>query len=584
MLRRAFVAIGLVLVAGALRPATFAEELPPPSRWIPRDAVVSLEINRPKEVLSLLLDSKLAEAVTNHPVYKQATAQPGFQQFRGVIQYLEGQLDTDWKTGLKKLTGGGATAAITSNGIVLVMIDAEDGKLLTKLMDMIVGFAKTEAENQGNPNRVKSADYRGATCWEFSDGRAHAIVGNRFISANKAEGLKAVLDTRAGSEGDSLTALPAYQTAKKAAGEEATATAFVNLAMLKQHPAVQQAIGKNTNPMGALLFAGLIDAVRQSNWLALALKVEDQTLTLETTLDSKRTGKSELAAFARSEKPGEGILPNLAVPRTIAGLSFYRDLHGFYAAKDKLFPERTSGLIFFENMMGIFFSGRDLTEEVLSQFRPEIRFVVAEQKYDPEVGIPQVQVPAFALILKVFRPNEAAELMEEAFQKAVGLVSFTSGQKGVPGLIVDRPTHADVRYTVAYSGRVRGEAKGPVGMRYNFRPALAKLGDYVVISSTDGLARDLIDALKKEVATPPKAQPETNRLVEVDGAQVASILAANRSTLVRQNMTEKGSSQREAETNIGMLLAAVKLFGKATLTLGERDDKVQARLAVKLNP
>jgi hypothetical protein len=333
-----------------------------------------------------------------------------------------------------------------------------------------------------------------------------------------------------------------------------------------------------------LLFAGLIDSVRQSNWIALALKVEDQSLTLATTMDSKGTGKSELAAFARAEKPGEGALPNLTVPRMIAGMSFYRDLHGFYAAKDKLFPERTSGLIFFENMMGIFFSGRDLTEEVLSQFRPEIRFVVAEQKYDPEVGTPQVQIPAFALILKVFDPKESAELMEEAFQKAVGLVSFTSGQKGVPGLIVDRPTYADVRYTVAYSGRIRGDAKGPVGMRYNFRPALAKLGDYVVVSSTDGLARDLIDALKKEIATPPKAQHETNSVVEVDAAQLSSVLAANRSALVRQNMTEKGASQSEAETSIGVLLAAVKLFGKATLTLGERDDKVQARLAVKLNP
>jgi len=579
-----FVALGLMLVAGALSPVVVAEELPPPSRWLPRDTVVSLEITQPKEVVNLLVDSKLAEAVMNHPAYKQATAQPGFQQFRGVIQYLEGQLDTDWKSGLKKLTGRGVTAAITSKGVVVVMMDAEDGKLLTRLWDMISGFAKTEAANQGNPNRVKSAEYRDATCWEFGDGRAHAIVGSRYVSANNPEGLKAVLDVRAGSESGSLAALPAYQAARKATGEGATAAAFVNLAALKQHPAVQQAINKNTNPMAALLFAGLIDSVRQSNWLALALKVEDQSLTLETTIDSKGAGKSELAAFARAEKPGEGILPNLAVPRMIAGMSFYRDLHGFYAAKDKLFPERTSGLILFENMMGIFFSGRDLTEEVLSQFRPEIRFVVAEQKYDAEVGIPQVQIPAFALILRVFHPEEAAELMEEAFQKAIGLVSFTSGQKGVPGLIVDRPTYADVRYTVAYSGRIRGEAKGPVGMRYNFRPALAKLGDYVVFSSTDGLACDLIDILKKEIATPPKAQPDTNSLVEVDAGQLSSLLAANRSALVRQNMTEKGTSQREAETHIGVLLAAVKLFGKATLTLGERDDKLQARLAVKLNP
>ncbi len=579
MLRRVFVVIGLLVVAGAVSPAASADQTPSAARWIPRDTVAALEITRPKEVLSLALESKLTETVTAHPLFKHATAQPGFQQFRAVVSYLEGQLGTDWKTGLKKLTGGGVTAAITSKGVVIVIIDAEDAKLLARLQEMVIGFAK-----QNQPDRVKSTEYQGATCWELAEGQVHAVVGGRFISATKPEGLKAVLDTKAGTENQSLLSLPAYQAAKKAVGDEAAARAYVNLAIVKQAPGVQAGLDKNTNPMGALLFAGLLDALRQSNWLGLALRIDDQTLSLAATLDGKASGKSELASFARSKKPTEGILPNLAVPRMIAGMSFYRDLHGFYAAKDKLFPERTSGLIFFENMMGIFFSGRDLTEEVLAEFRPEVRFVIAEQKYDPEFGIPQIQIPAFALILKVFHPKEAADLMEEAFQKAVGLVSFTSGQKGVPGYVVDRPSHSDVRYTVAYAGKARGEEKGPVAMRYNFRPSLVKLGDSVVISSADGLARDLIDALKKEISAPPKPAHDTNSLVEVDATQVASILSANRATLVRQNIMEKGSSQREAETAIDMLLSAVKLLGKTTIALGQRDDKVQARLTLKLNP
>ena len=97
--------------------------------------------------------------------------------------------------------------------------------------------------------------------------------------------------------------------------------------------------------------------------------------------------------MARS--PGLRIPPLLRCPRKpatapgrtspcpggIAAVSLYRDLHGFYAAKDTLFPERTSGLIFFENMMGIFFTGRDLTDEVLAETEPEIRLVVAEPQY-----------------------------------------------------------------------------------------------------------------------------------------------------------------------------------------------------------
>ena len=98
-------------------------------------------------------------------------------------------------------------------------------------------------------------------------------------------------------------------------------------------------------------------------------------------------------------------MPNLAVPRRIAAVSLYRDLHGFYAAKDDLFPERTSGLIFFENMMGIFFSGRDLTNEVLAETEPEIRVLVAQQEYDEKIGTPETQFPAFAAILRMKDPE-----------------------------------------------------------------------------------------------------------------------------------------------------------------------------------
>ena len=138
---------------------------------------------------------------------------------------------------------------------------------------------------------------------------------------------------------------------------------FVNLKPLLGIPNIAGLLEKQrANPLAALTFAGLAESVRNSNWLNLELNVEGQTLALRALTDGKITGPTNPAAFALPQKAGDGARPNLAVPRRIAALSLYRDLHGFYAAKDTLFPERTSGLIFFENMMGIFFTGRDLTE------------------------------------------------------------------------------------------------------------------------------------------------------------------------------------------------------------------------------
>ena len=171
---------------------------------------------------------------------------------------------------------------------------------------------------------------------------------------------------------------------------------FVNMAVLKQAPGLAKALQpKDSNPLAALLFAGITESVSASNWLAVGLRVNEKedTLALQVVTDGAKLDAKGPAAFALPAKREEGAMPNLAVPRQIAGLSLYRDLRRFYGAKDQLFPERTSGLIFFENMMGIFFCGRDLTDDVLAQARPEIRLVVANQQYDRPSAHPRRKFP-----------------------------------------------------------------------------------------------------------------------------------------------------------------------------------------------
>jgi hypothetical protein len=580
----------LILPALLARPAAAADKalaveaaakLPPAAQWIPKDAVLAVELTRPKDLLDLALDAKVVAAVTAAPAYQKATAAPGFQEFRQVVKYLEFTLGTDWRKGLYKLLGGGITWAVTPNGASLLVIDAEDAKMLQQLHEVFLTFAKAEAEKRGKPQRVASAEYRGVTGWTFAPDEAHAILGNRLVMTNKPDALKAVIDLRDNPKAESLASLPAYRAAKKAAGADAAASAYVNLAVVKKAPGVQKGLKDSNNPMGALLLGALADAARASNWLAVRLRVEGETVSVRATMDSKPDMASGQTAFAWPKLPDEGALPHLPIPRQIAALSLYRDLHAFYAAKDQLFPERTSGLIFFENMMGIFFSGRDLTEDILAQPKPEIRVVVAEQKYDPEIGTPKTQIPAFAAVLRLRNPKQYADIVEAAWQKFVGLINVTHGQKAEAGLVIDKLTHNGARYTVAYFTTDPDEKE--VGAHLNFRPALVKLGEYLVLSSTEGLAKDLIDALKQESAGPLKPLAGVHSALALDAVQLASILDANRDNLVRQNMVEKGATQEQAETQIGLLLTAVKFLGQATLTFGAVDGRPEARLDVKLN-
>ena len=569
--------------AGTDRELIAAEPLAPASQWLPQNTVIVFEVSRPGALLDLALAPKTVEAVTSLPPYQKLASQPGFQQFRGAVDYLEFKLKTDWKTAVRKLLGGGVTFAVAPGDAVLLIIDSEDAAMLNQLHETLLEFARGNANNQGEPNRVASADYRGVTGWTFNKGEAHAIIDNRLVMTNKPDAIKAMLDLRAEPNGQSLAALPAYQAAKEAAGAEAVATAFVNLATLKQIPGVQKALTNEQNPLAALLFAGITEAVRESNWLAMGLSVESDTLKLATAVDGKVADPSGAAAFALPGEPDKGALPNLSVPGLIAGMSFYRDLHGFYAAKDELFPERSSGLIFFENMMGIFFTGRDLTEEVLAETEPEVRVVVAKQEYDPSVGTPQLQIPAFAAIFRLRNPEKFAEIAEEAWQKALGLINFTRGQQALPGLIIDKPTHGDTKFSAAHFSSADLEDKEKADTRFNFSPALAMVDDYLILSSAEGLARNLIDAVKKEVADSVKPLAGVHSVLEIDGRQVAAILGANRESMVRQNMVEEGRTQEEAEAQIGILLSLVEYLGQAKLDVASRDGLSEASFQLKLN-
>ncbi|MGO8746169.1 MAG: DUF3352 domain-containing protein [Thermoguttaceae bacterium] len=583
MLHKMILFAGLLTAASQVQAAAPEQTLPPPSQWLPANAVLAVELPKPKDLLDFALNPKVADMVAGHPMFKKAAAQPKFLQAMLLVHYLEMRLGTDWRTGLHALLDGGIAWAVTADGGSLLIVDAKDAGMLGKLHDIVVQFAKEEARKNGQGGGMTSAVYRGVTGWTIGAGEAHAIIGNRLLLANRPQVLKAAIDRREDSEEKGLSSVPAYQAARKAAGPGAAAVAYLNLATLKKAPQFEKILTKDENPMGALLLAGVREAVRQSNWLALNLRVEGQSLALEAMVDGRPSPDSEQAAFAWPKLPDEGALPNLSVPRMIAGMSLYRDLHAFYAAKDKLFAERTSGLIFFENMMGIFFSGRDLTEDIMAQPKPEVRVVVAGQEYDKAAGAPQIQIPAFAAIFRLKQPKQYADVIESAWQKAVGLINVTRGQKAEVGLVIDRQTYHDARYTVAYFANPPDAEKTAPGTETNFRASLVKMGDYLVLSSTEGLAKDLIDALQKETSEKTRPLAGIHTAIDFDGGQLSAVLEANRRTLVRGNMVEKGNSQEQAETEIGVWIALAKYLGQSNLTFGNGKQGPQAKFTVKLD-
>ncbi|MBN2138585.1 MAG: hypothetical protein JW720_12330 [Sedimentisphaerales bacterium] len=552
--------------------------IPSAAECIPKNAVISVEIARPKALLEFFTGEKVTKALTALPAYKNLTSTPKFSELQGIIGFVEATLQADWRTGIAKLTGGGVTFAVCPDDIVVLIVDAEDEQMLGRIHEFFLDIAR----GNGYGGEVESG--KDVTAWTFDGKSAHTIIGKRFVFASSLDGLKAVLELRDKSGSENLTSKPGYQSARRSAGADAAAIVFADMTLLKYVPEISSLLQKSTgNPLAALAFAGIIEAVQNSSRLGFGLHTAEDKLILDASVDGNVGGAGSSAAFALPKKSDQGVMPNLSVPRRLAAMSLYRDLHEFYAAKDELFPERTSGLIFFENMMGIFFSGRDLTNEVLAETGPEIRLVAAEQQYDASIGRPAVELPAFAAVFRLRNPESFKAVAEEAWQKAIGLVNFTRGQQAMPGLIIDRPTQGETKFTVAYFSSADAENKAQLAQRFNFRPSIAMPGDYLVLSSTDGLARDLVDALNRETKSPPASLAGTHSEVEIDSSQLASILEANRMTLVRGDMVKKGKTQAESEAGIDMLIALTKLTKGLKVSIGTDGRLTNARIELGLN-
>ncbi len=558
--------------------AMAAQEAGAPAQWIPADAVFAVEVFQPKALLAPLCDEKNSSMIAAMPAYQRQEAKPGFKQFQAVVKYLENQLGADWPTALTKLTGGGIAFGVCPDQVAMLVADAEDERMLTQLHEIL---GKWAAKKNGGPSsgEASSQEVEGVTAWSFGPKEAHAIIGKRLVASSGVEGLRAALVLRGKNGASSLAATPAYQAARRAVGPDAIGMIYLNVEVLKQVPAIGKALKPNSdNPLGALLFAGIAETANSSKWLALGVHVKESGLALQLVSDGAKFDHKGSSAFALPDKADEGALPNLTVPRQVAAVSLYRDLHRFYAAKDQLFPERTSGLVFFENMMGIFFSGRDLTDDVMAQTTPHIRLVVANQQYDTAADAPTVRIPAFAAILELRNPEQCHELVEEAWQKAVGLANVTRGQKAEPGLIIERPVHWTTKFTVARFSTANIKDKSQRDARSNYRPSLAMPGHYLILSSTDDLACDLMDALGRQDKQKVAPLAQTHSLVEFDGDKLAAAIQANHALLTRQNMLKTGGSGEGDSAGIDWMIGISSFVHHLRLSFGTQDGMSQAWL------
>ncbi|NMC19501.1 MAG: DUF3352 domain-containing protein [Thermogutta sp.] len=570
---------GTERLSAAESPAESAAEL---CKWIPAEAVAAVMVSHPADLLRKLDETPaIRELESGLRLAELLERNQELRQLRAAVSLLEGQLQSDWKTILGDMTAGGLVLAVLPDNQVVVIVEARDAEVLRKVNDFVLNLARLDPGNAGKREAVREAEYRGVRGWALSPEESHAVIDRRLVLCNSAELLRRIID-QAQDGGEGLAGSAQFKAAV-ASLPASDIGVFVDFRLFRDLPQVQEGLRQARSPLSVLFLAGLTEALGGADWLALGLAYEDESVRCALRSGGD-TALCKDFGFAMPASPGEGVLPNLDVPGRIMALTMYRDLRDFYARKNELFPERTSGLIFFENMMGIFFSGRNFTDEVLTELDPHVRIVVARQQFTPETGVPEVQIPALAVVFRMRNPQRFGPIVEEGWQKALGLINFVRGQDAQPGLILDRMEYQGVKYTVSYFSTVDEDLSQPLPMRFNFRPVVIAQGEDLILASSEGLGKSIMDAIRAS-ADSDRPLPDVSALLETDLAAVAQVIEDNREALIRQNMLAKGREREEAVKEWEHLKRAVELFGKSVVKVGVHDGRpaLDAKVSVKLS-
>jgi hypothetical protein len=214
------------------------------------------------------------------------------------------------------------------------------------------------------------------------------------------------------------------------------------------------------------------------------------------------------------------------------------------------------------------------------------RLVVALQDETTLNPVPDVKLPAFALVLDL-KPDddEFAQRLKVAFQSFIGLANLGAAQTKAPPLELGSETFEGVTIStsrfmpakVVPGNSATPPAKAPVHNRHNFSPSAAQVKDHFIISSSLGLTRDLVKALKA-----PASEGEATLVAEADGGALSRLVEMNRTRLVMQNMLEKGHDKEQAEAEVGFLSSLLRYFGRGHLSVRDDADSTRVSLDFKL--
>ncbi len=553
----------------------FAQNAPSAADFLPATTAIYLHIEKPSE----LIDTIESHPVVNHVLeMKQVKALMGTPQFAMAMVgrgFLETQLEESLLNALKENTTNGLWMGVDTktNGVILIVRAKEEARL-KRVAGTILNLVKTTAAGDGKKAPFKRVDYRDAVAAQFDEFMV-TRYGNWLAVTNKPDLAKAFVDNQIDGVDSPLSNQPWFKDASAKRGDSDVWAAFDMQTIRNVADNKEAFIGRTDNPGIELIFGGVLDALKHSPVAFAELDINEQIdFSLAAPFDAQWA--TEAREFFFGKELG-GLAPKSLMPENmIASLTSYRDIGLWWLSKEELYAENViAQLAQTDSQLSTIFSGMSFGEDVLGSLEPGVQIIVTENTYD-ENYVPDVKLPAFALVGKLKDPKQMQRKLKIAFQSVIGFANINLGMNGQPQLEVETEKIGDTKFSSASYFFEEGNEEGL--LLFNFAPTVAFHDSNLILSSHRELAVELAELVANQHADQLE---DSNTQLKLDGKMLHRILSANSESLIAQNMLEEGNDRETAAQQIEILLLAAELLRDAEIDYRVSDEEMKLHFSMR---
>jgi len=572
--------LGTVVAASTFvfAPAFPAAPIAPPDAleaWMPDDVMGVVKLNGLGDRLDTFLKSDLRKEIESLDLVRAALAQDAWQKFQEELKTFESASGKDPLQVFRDLLGQEIVAGVRLGfGPEVVFLTRAKGE--TELEAGLKALRDAVQARLGYLPMPVVGKYRDRAI-ETYDKVSMVKLGTVLVVSNSQPCLEKVIDLAAGESKASVKASPLFQKASGAFGKDCLAS----LAVRPQHIPNFKIPEKLDNPLGSLLASGWVGALEGSDLLSLALRVDDGSVALDVASALGSSGLAERYKSFFPEIAADGLAKRLEERGILVFAQIHRNLAQWWEKREELLVPKAAGdLLGFSQIMSIIFQGRNFQDEVLPEFGPTITLVARNQEYASLKEKPKPAIPGFAAVFELKSAESFQNGIITGFQTFVGIINADQAQKKKEMAMGMLLRTEKVGETDLHTVSLNLPPNQKPGIAANFTPSLAVVGSRVVLSSSQELAKVLIEELKALGTPKSTASGRAADALHLKADPIHGILRENFDLLVADQMLKKGIGKEEAEKQMNTL---VDLLKKARdLRVDARKDGSTIRLRLEL--